>query len=187
MHSKGAPIFGYPGVTRKVPFELRPKDRNEVFEGNEGGAPYGGKNPRKQRNKLWEVRAVTPFLKTQTDWVWLDLFHSFFGTDFRQLNFTGWAWQNHWLLGQNYNSKCTHASFTEVFLSLFNPFTATMSLENDQQKCEIRNPLPVSLSFSHWHGKGFPSKRITLKMDVTESQKTDCMVSVHFQPGNVTG
>ena len=50
--------------------------------------PEGKQKPRKQRNKIWGDRAVTPLRKTETDRVWLDLFHSCFGTDFRQLSFS---------------------------------------------------------------------------------------------------
>ena len=32
-HSKGAPLCRYIGVTRKVPFKLRPKDRKKVSDG----------------------------------------------------------------------------------------------------------------------------------------------------------
>ena len=32
-HSKGAPLCRYPGVARKVPFKLRPKDRKKVSDG----------------------------------------------------------------------------------------------------------------------------------------------------------
>ena len=32
-HSKGAPLCRYTGVTRKVPFKLRPKDRKKVSDG----------------------------------------------------------------------------------------------------------------------------------------------------------
>ena len=37
--------------------------------------------------------------------------------------------------------------------------------------------------------KGFSSKSIALKVDVTQGQKIDCFagMSVHIQPGNVTG
>ena len=32
-HSKGAPLCKYTGVTRKVTFKLRPKDRKKVSDG----------------------------------------------------------------------------------------------------------------------------------------------------------
>ena len=41
-HSKGAPLCGYTGVTRKVRFKLRPKDTNAVFQ--KCRAPKGNKN-----------------------------------------------------------------------------------------------------------------------------------------------
>ena len=84
--------------------------------------PEGKQKQRKQRNKIWEDRAVTPLRKTETDWVWLDLFHSCFGTDLRQLCFGGWTRQNQWLLGQLTAVNNMHASSTQVFLSLSSAF-----------------------------------------------------------------
>ena len=84
--------------------------------------PEGKQKPRKQRNKIWEDRAVTPLRKIETDWVWLDLFHSCFGTDFRQLCFWGWTRQNHWLLGLLTAVNSMHASSAQVFLSLSGVF-----------------------------------------------------------------
>ena len=43
---------------------------------------------------------------------------------------------------------------SNVMTQLFNPFTAMMSLQNDQQKCKILQ--------CHWHVKGFSSKDTAL-------------------------
>ena len=116
---KGAPLCKYTGVTRKVPFKLRPKDRKKVSDRYwKGVVPQGKQKPRKEGNKIWEDRAVTPLRKTKTDWVWLDIFHSCFGTDFRQLCFGGWTRQNHWLPGLLTAVNSMHASSAQVFLSL---------------------------------------------------------------------
>ena len=85
--------------------------------------PEGKQKPRIKRNKIWEDRAVTPLWKTETDWVWLDLFRSCFGTDFRQLWFGGWTRQNHWLLGLLTAVNSMHASSAQVFLSLSGVFS----------------------------------------------------------------
>ena len=45
------------------------------------------------------------------------------------------------------------------------------SLENDHEKCEIRNPLAFLFTFSHWHVKGCSSKRTALKVDVIQRQR----------------
>jgi len=44
---------------------------------------------------------------------------------------------------------------------LINPFAAMVLLKNDQYKCKI-----FLFSLSHWHVKGFSSKRVALKVDV---------------------
>ena len=51
--------------------------------------------------------------------------------------------------------------------SSLNPFTATMPLQNDLQKCKIVSPSLFLFSFSHWHVEGFSSKHTALKVDVT--------------------
>ena len=84
--------------------------------------PEGKQKPRKQRNKIWEDRAVTPLRKTETICVWLDLFHSCFKTDLRQLCFGGWTRQNHWLLGLLTAGNRLQASSAQVFLSLSSAF-----------------------------------------------------------------
>ena len=84
--------------------------------------PEGKQKPKKQMNKIWEDRAVTPLRKTETDWEWLDFFHSCFGTDFRQQCFGGWTRQNHRLLGLLTAVNSIHASSAQVFLSLSSVF-----------------------------------------------------------------
>ena len=122
-HSKGAPLCRYTGVARKVPLKLRPKDRTKMSNGYwKGSCPEGKQKPRKQRNKIWEDRAVTTLRKNETDWMWLDLFHSCFVTDFRQLCFWAWTRQNHWLLGLLTAVNSMHASSAQVFLSLSSVF-----------------------------------------------------------------
>ena len=120
---KGAPLCRYTGVTRNVPLSSAPKIGKRCPMGTEKvSCPEGKQKPRKQRNKIWEDRAVTPLRKTETDCVWLDLFHSCFGTDLRQLCFGGWTRQNHWLLGLLTAVNSMHTSSAQVFLSLSSAF-----------------------------------------------------------------
>ena len=49
---------------------------------------------------------------------------------------------------------------------LFNPFTAMMSHEKQPIKLLNLRRLNILSSFSHWHVKGFSSKRIAPKVDV---------------------
>ena len=64
---KGAPLCRYTGVTRKVPLSSAPKIGKRCPMGTEKvSCPEGKQKPRKQRNKIWEDRAVTPLRKTET-------------------------------------------------------------------------------------------------------------------------
>ena len=73
-------------------------------------------------------------------------------------------------------------------LIAFNLFTAMMSLKttNKSAKFEIFKPF---LFFSHWHVKGFLSKRVARKVDVLQDRKTFSLQArpCIFQPRNVTG
>ena len=64
-------------------------------------------------------------------------------------------------------SMMTSASHNSIQPSReINRFTTVMSFHNNQWKCETWNPEAFLSSFSHWHVKGFSSKRIALKVDV---------------------
>ena len=69
-----------------------------------------------------------------------------------------------------------------------NPFTAMMSLENNQLKCKIWNLWLLLSSFSHRHVKGFSSKHIALKADGRGAEIYCLQVCPFiFQPRNFTG
>ena len=63
-HSKGAPLCRYTGVTRKVPFKLRPKDRKKVSDFTEKErAPRGNKNRGNRGIKIEKTEQLLPFGK----------------------------------------------------------------------------------------------------------------------------
>ena len=119
---KDAPLCRYTGVTRKVPFKLRPKDRKKVSIGYwKSVVPRGEtKTEETEEQNLRRQSSYSP--SENWDCLWLDLFHSCFGTDLRQLCFGGWTKQNHWLLGLLTAVNRMHASSAQVFLSLSSAF-----------------------------------------------------------------
>ena len=110
-----APLRRYTGVTIKVPFKLRPKDRKKVSDGcwKMCRAPRGNKNRGNRGIKFDKTEQLLPFGKLR-----LTECDSCFGTDFRQLCFGGWTRQNHWLLGLLTAVNSMHASSAQVFPSL---------------------------------------------------------------------
>ena len=63
-----------------------------------------------------------------------------------------------------------------------------MSLENEQEKSRIWNSWAFLFPFWHWHVKGFSSKRIALKVDVTGPEDTlFAGTSLHLSAPKITG
>ena len=86
---------------------------------------------------------------------------------------------------------CFFVNYCSVIADVeINPFTAMMSLENDQRKARNHKPLSLSLFFSHTHVKGFSSKHVrNIESTCVIEQKIYCL-QAHlciFQPGYFTG